>query len=228
MLPRSGHHALVRCLLDLLPDELSYCDFYRHCRQVPCTDPATNYHKTHDFDLRLPIRDDLKYIVQIRNPLEAIPSWYKYKFNHPYTRSGERGWKKVLDCWLLGDNRLHWEFFFRQKTDYWKGFARKWSEKVCRPNVLLMTYRDFVENSGASLEQVLAFAEAETEISANRIRDVVDEHRVEKRRELSRVRYFDTGRFRRLERDFMPIMEQLGIEPILIMPNRRQRGERSK
>lgn len=220
--PRSGHHALVRCLMDLLPEELSYCDYYRHCRRVPCTDGSKNYQKTHDFDLDLPIREDLNYIVQIRNPLEAVPSWYEYKFKDPYTRSGERGWKKLLDRWLLRDNRLHWELFSRQKFDYWRRFAKKWSQSVQRPNVILLTYRDFVRDTTGALARVLDLAGVKSEVPSERIAEVVEARRVEKRRELERFRYYDLQRFSRLEQGFMPLLQQLGIDPVAKEMHRRE------
>lgn len=212
--PRSGHHALVRCMMDLLPDELNYCDYYRHCRQVPCSDPATNYQKTHDFDLDLPVDDGLKYVVQIRNPLEAISSWYEYKFKDPYTRSGESGWKKQLDRWVLRDTRWHWRFFFNQKLGYWERFVEKWSGRVGRPNVLLLTYHEFVGDTSATLRRVLQFAGAETPVSDQQLRKVVQEHRVEKRRNLADFRYFNREKFSRTQARLSGKIAALGLSEV--------------
>lgn len=33
--------------------------------------------KSHDFDLKLPVVDEFKYVVQIRNPALSIPSWFR-------------------------------------------------------------------------------------------------------------------------------------------------------
>lgn len=197
--PRSGHHALVRCMMDLLPEELHYCDYYRHCRQVPCIDSKTNYQKTHDFDVALAVQNELKYIVQVRHPLEAIPSWYEYKFNDPYTRSGESRWKKLLDRWVLRDNRLHWNYFFPQKLRYWERFADKWAGQIARPNVLLLTYDDFVSDTAKTLRRALEFSGAETRVGDSELQAVVREHKVERRRDLTDFRYFDRGKFRRAQ-----------------------------
>src|SRR4030042_821818 len=74
--PRSGHHMLVRLLTRYYAGELGplqdspkiqklaakhhyragklcYCEYYDHCRTVPCSDTNTNFQKTHALDLKL-------------------------------------------------------------------------------------------------------------------------------------------------------------------------------
>jgi len=96
--PRSGHHLLVNCLVRYFGNELSfdsrsvetgtdrshfscgefiYCEYYTHCRKIPCSNLKTTFQKSHDFDLTLPNIAGQYYIVQYRNPKDAIASNFK-------------------------------------------------------------------------------------------------------------------------------------------------------
>jgi hypothetical protein len=81
--PRSGRHLMVRCLKQIYKDPLHYCEFYTHWRRTPCSDPATNLQKKHDFKLRISKSADQRYVVQYRHPVEAISSWFNLVLKEP-------------------------------------------------------------------------------------------------------------------------------------------------
>ena len=92
--PRSGHHLIERCIESLFLEEFHYCDYYRHCRQIPCSDPKTTFQKNHDFKLSLSQDKRFHYLVQYRNPLQAIASWYIAEHKH---RHKNRDWRRKAE-----------------------------------------------------------------------------------------------------------------------------------
>jgi len=72
--PRCGHHALTEVLRAYFGENFHYGEIYRDGARIG-PGSKTNWQKNHDFNLDTPVLPDRNYIVQIRNPLEAIESW---------------------------------------------------------------------------------------------------------------------------------------------------------
>jgi hypothetical protein len=151
--PRSGHHWLVELateysslLYGVEPDvmrkrektafvragEFSYCEYYRHCGEVPCRDGAL-VQKNHDLDLGLPLDAAFRYVALARDPVPSIVSYYKL------TRAAKP-----------------WPAFASRKAKYWCDFVDKWMLTE-RSNVLRLTYEGILADPAAALSSFLGF-----------------------------------------------------------------------
>lgn len=131
--PRSGHHALVNVLRGYFQENFHYCELYRDPTIQLGVCPTTNYQKNHDFDLNSPVCPARNYIVQVRNPLEAIESWDELdrRVGHP------------------SDTQ-------ENKLDFYAAFVKKW---VLGPvsHRLVVWYEDLVGNPTATVTSVIQF-----------------------------------------------------------------------
>jgi hypothetical protein len=93
--PRSRHKLTTDLLRAYFGPAFRYAD---DDLNIP---PDFDFLKRHDFDLDVPILTDRWYVVQVRDPFEAIHSW------------------AAMDG---SDYRQ----VFRDKLGYWSGFVRKW------------------------------------------------------------------------------------------------------
>ena len=109
--PRSGHHLLVGMLQKYFGPEMVYCETYEHCNTIPCPNLTVNVQKTHDFDLDVAAPDGWKVLVQMREPLPAIVSWYE-------TQVSRYG---------MEDSRRSWDEFFAEKMHFYVNFYKKWA-----------------------------------------------------------------------------------------------------
>ena len=101
--PRSGHHLLVNFLQRYFGGRFAYCEYYNHCQQQPCANPANNLQKSHDFGLELPADGAGDYLLQYRHPLYSITSNY---FLH--LRSLERRGRSFENRRLSPDQLRRW------------------------------------------------------------------------------------------------------------------------
>lgn len=63
-------------ILDYMGDECKHASV--HCASKKYAPKQVNYLKDHDLDLRTVERENMRYLVQIRYPLECLPSYYTY------------------------------------------------------------------------------------------------------------------------------------------------------
>lgn len=102
--PRSGNQFLVNCLRSAIGERLRWCEGY-----TTQFDPAQfNMLKTHDFHLTAKPPDGWGTIVQLRNPLDALPSWFNVqnKYGQPDTYESWREWSRTAI--------IHWSKFVRK------------------------------------------------------------------------------------------------------------------
>jgi hypothetical protein len=151
--PRSGHHLLANVLRDYFGEEFHYCEFYTepHLTFENCA--ATNYQKNHDKDLLTPTEGRERYIIQIRNPLDALASLRNLE---------------------AGETPLH--EFAPQHLDYFAGFVRKWVFVPPDPRRLLVQYRDLINRPFATVGQVIEHITGGGPINGRRLIDVVTAH----------------------------------------------------
>lgn len=113
--PRSGHHLLVNMLFKYFSKDVKYpeilggethgkgkeiiragniyyCEFYAHCLTSFCTDPKTNFQKNHDADDLSLKNPDYYYIIQFRNPMHAITSFYNFELYGGWVDKPSREW----------------------------------------------------------------------------------------------------------------------------------------
>ncbi len=165
--PRSGHHLLVDCIRDVVGPELRYCESYGHCRRVPCPSPSTNWQKTHDFGLAVPIDGTHRYIVQYRHPIDSIASWYRWELERGIraewngtmaTRILRRvpGWP-ALAVTVRPDTPARWGSFARDKLQFWRRFVDKWLLSTSDVDLLALPYDQLVSQPRVELGRVLGF-----------------------------------------------------------------------
>jgi len=108
--PRSGHHLLVRGLQQTSDHRVVYSEYYSVEHNMTNCD-YVNLQKSHDFDLDLPIHDDLNYIVMFRSFDDAIQSWAKAEkiddlkqFSHDQRLYFDQ----FMDKWVFSDRPNIW------------------------------------------------------------------------------------------------------------------------
>jgi hypothetical protein len=181
--PRSGHHLVMTGLgryfgadrdfysnaadaggpvSTFQSGPLRYCEYYTHCRSVPCANPETNMQKNHDLSLRLPLESG-RFLVLHRAPEPAIASWYR----------------------VVHSTSLFWRFlprfassalFRKLKYLYWKGFMEKWvrpSHPVDR--FLILRYEDILRQPMEVFRSIIRFCDdSGDDINEEKLRLVTD------------------------------------------------------
>lgn len=201
-LPRCGHNLLVRHLqryfqsADVCPDyrknllpfvakaktrrnssphrQFHYCEYYYSCRSIPCCDAANTLQKSHDFELELPVDPRQKYMVQNRNDLGLLISWFELRLPR----------RREIDS---ADGFLA---FARRMRPYLDGFRSKWVSSSL-PQRLIIEYDDYLASPLNCLAKVIQFIEPDHRIDLNRIKNTVSDVRAA--RDDSRFRYFDAA-----------------------------------
>jgi hypothetical protein len=153
--PRSGHHIMLGLLDTFLNVSDNYCEFYE-CKNnrnetISCCSAGLPWRKknnscgagrklikTHDFDLDVPYQEDCNYLIQLRNPLLSISSWYELE-------------KKK------GGAVVEWSVFLEDKFNFWLGFTDKWLSLRDRNNILVVSYdslgdQNVLEDIGSFLD----------------------------------------------------------------------------
>ena len=139
--PRSGHHLLTNLLREYFGCQtLVYHSLYED-KGRPISDPESlvNYQKNHDFELDTPLNPELKYVVQIRDPMDSIASWRAL--------DARTGTTTVHD-------RVSWEIETRDRLDYWRKFVDKWVIQSI-PNRLIVHYADLLSRPEEVLVNVV-------------------------------------------------------------------------
>jgi hypothetical protein len=139
--PRSGHHAMIEQLESVSEIYKNYCEYYncigRRGEIIECSKSSDTWKekgfscgagnrilKDHDFELLLPYKNDRKYVIQLRNPILSIASWYE------------------LDSKNLNLKLPEFNIYFSQKLKFWIEFVDKWYPKFSNENVIYVPYED--------------------------------------------------------------------------------------
>lgn len=196
-------------------EQIHYCDYYRHCRQIPCPDARTNYQKNHDFKLNVKVDSQFHYLVQIRNPIQAIASWYTAELKHRHkNRIGEGDLKRGIKLNVLKDSYIFWRFFLAKSMIYWRRFAKKWIlNPPVAPNILVR-YEDLVDNPVEVLLGASRFINNDEDFELFLIEEVVMEQNIAKTRDISEFKYYDRDLFWRIENSLTEYYKNIGIPRI--------------
>ena len=144
--PRSGHHLLVRLLKQYFGDDmLGYSESYTDPNRRLELDPSVRFQKNHDLQLGTSVRDDRRYIVQIRYPIDSLVSWYKWECENRRATDSP-------DAWVN---------FALQKTSFWMQFYRKWVLDYI-PGRLIVNYADLLTKPDEALRRVVEHLTDET------------------------------------------------------------------
>jgi len=128
--PRSGHRFTTELLQAYFGPALVYSG-----EPAP---PEANFIKHHDQDGALEVDPNGHYLVQVRDPFDAVWSWYKM----------------TVDLDGIPDTIQSYRGIFLEKLDYWTGFMRKWVLSDL-PNRVIVKYYDLVTHPAKSLRRVL-------------------------------------------------------------------------
>lgn len=163
--PRSGHHALIRILSEVTNlKEGLYCEGY-NCKdewqkKIDCSEKRGSSDgltctagrpiiKSHDFELNLPVEKDIKYVVQYRDPMLSIVSYYNL----------QKRKSKNFD--------LTQAEFWSEKYKYWEGFYKKWVLNK-NDNIMIVKYDDICEFSKIiEVSQFLGLQVLQDEVKEN-------------------------------------------------------------
>jgi hypothetical protein len=197
--PRSGHHALMRCLQHYFGADMNYCIYYTCCQQIPCPHARArfNFQKNHDFVERLPLTPDPKqrYLVQYRNPVDSlISNCYLYE-------------KGTLE---RESTRSEWEAFAENWLNRWQRFVHKWA--LDKPPLSeQIAYEEFIADPKETIAKVVSFVDPRSEPDRAFIAAVVKRLKIESRSSLQRFRHYDESFLDSLERRVEPEMSTLGL-----------------
>jgi len=213
--PRSGHHWLVHLLTKYFSKNINYlhskedqknvlragtfyyCDFYTHCKQIPCPNYKTNFQKNHDLELKLKKSANFKYIIQFRHCLPSLISWYLFKVRTDNLKDGNQEWEK----------------FARKNIIFWKNFIKKWilSTKNDK-NIIYLSYEELTQNPEESLKKVIKFINPKEQINSKFIKDIINKQGIKKVRNIKAFKYFDPKFFKEIEQKIYPELQKLGLK----------------
>lgn len=204
--PRSGHHLTVRLLaryfsrkLDVLQSgyELPgflvagpfvWCEHYRHCGRVGCTDPRTVAQKNHDFDLNLVLPDGWLAVVQYRNPIPAIVSHYRLLLKQGDAR----------------ESRLAWRWRLRRDLRYYRHFVEKWVIGREAKDTFWLEYGELMSRPVERLDALVRFLGGEADVDEAWVSRVVEAEKVRPRSHLRDFPYYDQKALRSALKSLFP------------------------
>lgn len=196
--PRSGHHLLANMLfkyfsknldfqntdgLNEYPEiicagELIYCDYYNHCKTPGCTDETVNFQKNHDLDLSLK-KEDYKYIIQYRGPVEANVSLFEFAHKKDLLKDGLK---------------KEWENHSFGMTHLWVSWMIKWFDEAKKDpqNFIILTYEDLVKDTEDWLTKVVKFIDPSNEPDTLLIKEIIKKQKIRtKTRDIKEFIYYD-------------------------------------
>jgi hypothetical protein len=141
--PRSGHHALTAVLRHYFGEKFRYCDNYTSLASSQIkNNTATNFQKEHDLELKYPLLPDVKYLVQVRNPIHAIQSWIDFD--------------AVVTGINANANPDDWRHVFFERLLFWKRWYNKWVLSDIHPR-LVVEYESLLASPVSTLQQIILF-----------------------------------------------------------------------
>ena len=133
--PRCGHKLTADLLRAYFGNEFKYQDV---CPPRGQFSEGYHFQKNHDFDLDVPIQKDRSYLVQVRDPFDAIFSWHKMTVGLDGIAEDIHSVREIM----------------AQKQDYWAGFVKKWVASEI-PNRLVVRYCELIGFPESSLERIV-------------------------------------------------------------------------
>lgn len=169
--PRSGHGWLVDMLRMNYGTRLNYSESYvtNETRHELCE--TTNLTKEHDLELELPVRRDCQYLVQLRNPVDAVLSWIEQRAKNRGGLTGQER-RELFDRWMR----------------FYVEWLKKWVLADLRAPRLIVTYESLRTWPIENLRRITRFlsdedpilkvhhAQAPTILHVERTVDELEEH----------------------------------------------------
>ncbi len=200
----------------------NYCDYYHHCNQVPCSHPATRFQKHHDYHYHWdsifdendqnesveakitmgstldPLRSSSqsRWIVQYRNPVDAIVSYYILK-NHAgkgFTEFSDEKKRFIR----FDDTETNWQQFAMVNKRYWLRFIDRWVKNP-QPHSLLIRYEDLINHPLNEVRKAIQFFNPESTINEDFLAEVIEAQDIRPKSQLKNFKYYDPKFLKLLE-----------------------------
>ncbi len=161
--PRSGHHLLKNILEHYFDGSLHHCSVHEDPADLRLgVHPLTNFQKNHDFELDTDIAYDRKYLVQVRNPIDAVESWIRLIQR---VGTGEP---------ILPDYTV-WQLVSLSKLRYWINFVEKWVYTFV-PNRLVVSYHDLLNRPESAVTSVIQHLRGKAEVNGSRLAEALNKY----------------------------------------------------
>lgn len=153
--PRCGHTWLSRILKYYYKTKLNYCEMYKNPELMIDVNENTNLQKNHDFNLSTSIKDDRKYLIQIRNKDDCLNSYYKLVI-----LGEDKNYEQIN---LLDKNNKLDIYKYKKYIDwidetqyYYYKFLNKWVFNYI-PNSKIVIYEHLKHNTFDEVYSILKF-----------------------------------------------------------------------
>ena len=137
--PRSGHHALKNVLSAYFGDAFQYYDSYL---PMIVKREDSNFQKEHDLDLNIPVILGARYLIQVRNPIQAVQSWLDFD-------------SRVAAC-PRNVEQAEWRGVFYKRLGFWREWYDKWVLAPLWPR-LVVDYEDLIARPYEVCESVIQY-----------------------------------------------------------------------
>ena len=219
--PRSGNTFLNNIVSNYFLDD--FVLFKQHSNEIISSNNQhtiadVNYVKTHDFELkgRAQFIDSfsspVKFLIQIRHPLESISSYYEFALHH-----GD------IDT----DSISNWNSFLFHRLEYWKSFCDRWTTGFENDEYLVVKYEDLYNNTFSISKKVIELMSSADKFSSDRLNRAINDVKFlqyaqetntlkKAKRDITQFRFFDLSQFREIESSLSDTyLDRLGIESVL-------------
>ena len=143
--PRSGQAMTAHALSDFhnkfnIP--FNFCEYYSCCKEVPCK-YNNEYQKNHDFNLKLKIKDEEKYIFLYRkDKIEQLEAYYRFvKKNVDYNQSNQ--YTDLIQ-------------FCKNNSVYYDKMLEKYALQP-RHNILCIDYNEYINDPSHTFYKIIIF-----------------------------------------------------------------------
>lgn len=199
--PRSGQTIFEHIMREYFGREnFIYVDSHNFNNMIPCPGENIKCHKTHDFQLDVPKNLNFKYIIRVRHPLESIVSWYRFNFERVYP----------------SETKDEKDFFYRfaeNKIDFWIKFVNKWIIKNNNPDIEILRYHIFLNDTLKEMSRVIENI-FEEKVNKKRLLNVISSYQIEKKNNIYKFKHFEREKFKEIELQILSLINIIGIPSI--------------
>lgn len=153
--PRCGHTWLSRILKYYYKTKLNYCEMYKNPELMIDVNENTNLQKNHDFNLSTSIKDDRKYLIQIRNKDDCLNSLYKLDILDTDKNYECINLKTKIDELNIFEHKKYQDWI-DEKQYYYHKFLNKWVFNYI-PNLKIVIYEHLKHNTFDEVYSILKF-----------------------------------------------------------------------
>lgn len=160
--PRCGHTWLSRILKYYFKNDLNYCEMYKNPELMIDVNENTNLQKNHDIHLYTSVKNDRKYLIQIRGVEKCLNSYYKLEvadIDNNYVKK-ETGSTDLISF----QEYRRYNDWIEEKKIFYNHFLNKWIFKYI-PNSKIVIYEHLKDNT---VEEVLSIIKFMTDKDGDR------------------------------------------------------------